>query len=63
MNKFLSKRWKQAISTMCNNIAATFFVAAFITPGFRDNPDWPAVLIGYIVYGIVFLIISVKFDT
>jgi len=48
---------------MCNNIAATFFVAAFITPGFSDNPDWPAVLIGYIVYGIVFLIISVKFDT
>lgn len=58
MTIFLSSAWIKGLSNLFNNLSATWFAAAFITPSFTNNPNWPIALIAYLIYGILFLVTS-----
>ncbi len=48
-----------ALSGLCINLSAAWFGAAFFTRGFFSNPDWLLTLITYMIYGMLFLYVSV----
>lgn len=62
MTRLFTKPWLRAFSGLFINFAAGYFALAFITPNFT-NPATPnafVILTWNILFGIVFLIASVK---
>ena len=51
--------WIRTLSGISQNLAAFWFGAAFLTPGFFRSTNWLSALIGYIIYGSMFLYISI----
>lgn len=58
----LSSPLIRALSALFINLSAAGFAGVFIAPIYTQNPDWFAALIGYLIYGIVFLYFSVKLE-
>lgn len=63
MIMILTAPWLKALSGLCINLSAAWFVLAFVTPNFElSRPDAFWVLTYDIYFGIVFLLIAVKLE-
>lgn len=62
MTALLNKYWLRALSGVCLNLSATWFAAAFATPILGQSEFKLLLLTGYILNGMVYLYLSVKFD-
>lgn len=58
----LSPPWIKTLSGLFVNLSAAWFATIFIIPAFSQRSDWLFVLTVNLMYGIVYLLLSVKLE-